>query len=83
MENSIIVYKDYGTIKFDIKTIMNKKNISITQMIKRTGLHNQVIKRYYNGTIERYDKDVLSKICYILDCKLSDIMYYEQPKNDK
>ena len=78
-ENSVIIYRDYGTIRFDIKTIMDKKNITLTQMTKRTGLHNQVVKRYYNGTVERYDKDVLSKICFILECELNDIMYYEKP----
>ena len=79
--NSIIIYKDYGTIKFDVKAIMDSKNITITQMTKRTGLHSQVVKRYYNGTVERYDKDVLSKFCYVLDCELNDIMYYEKSKD--
>lgn len=81
LENSVIVYRDYGTIKFDIKSLMDKKDISVTQMAKRTGLHTQVIKRYYEGNAERYDKEVLSKFCFILDCNLDDIMFYEKPKN--
>ena len=60
--DSIIVYKNYGEIKFDIKTIMDKKGITINQIVKKTGLHHQIIKRYYNGTIVRFDKDVLSKL---------------------
>ena len=39
MESSIIVYVDYGKIKVDIKSIMKKRNISRTQLAKRTGLH--------------------------------------------
>ena len=77
MDNSIIVYRDYG----DIKSIMNKKGISINQVVKKTGLHHKVIHRYYDGTAVRYDKDVLSKLCFVLDCNLNDIMYYEKPKN--
>lgn len=61
---------------------MEKKGITITQVVKKTGLHHQVIKRYYNRTVERFDKDVLSKLCYVIDCDLNDIMYYEKPKND-
>ena len=57
MNDSIFVYKDYGNIKFDIKSIMDRKNISVNQIVKKTGLHHQVIRRYYDGTIVRYDKD--------------------------
>lgn len=79
MDNSIIVYRDYGNIKFDIKTIMDKKGITISQVAKKTGLHHQVIKRYYNSDVERFDKDVLSKLCFVVGCDLKDIMYYEKP----
>ena len=77
-ENSIIMYRDYGEIILDIKTIMDKKRITINQVVKRTGLHHQVVERYYNSTITRIDKDVLSKLCFVLDCKLEDIMYYKK-----
>ena len=79
--DSIIVYKDYGDIKFDIKTIMDKKGITINQIVKKTGLHHQVIRRYYEGTAVRYDKDVLSKLCFVIGCELKDIMYYQKPEN--
>lgn len=80
MDNSIIIYRDYGDIKFDIKSIMNKKGISINQIVKKTGLHHKVVHRYYDGTAVRYDKDVLSKLCFVLECNLNDIMYYDKPK---
>lgn len=78
--DSIIVYKDYGNIKFDIKTIMDQKGITINQIVKKTGLHHQVVKRYYDGTVIRYDKDVLSRLCFVIGCELNDIMYYQKPK---
>lgn len=79
MDNSIIVYRDYGDIIFDIKTIMDKKKITINQIVKKTGLHHQVVRRYYDATIERYDKDVLARICFVIGCDLNDIMYYKKP----
>jgi len=79
--DSIIIYKDYGDIKFDIKTIMDKKGITVNQVVKKTGLHHQVIRRYYEGTVVRYDKDVLSKLCFVIGCELNDIMYYQKPEN--
>ena len=54
------MYRDYGDIVFDIKKVMDEKAITINQIVKKTGLHHQVVRRYYEGTITRYDKDVLS-----------------------
>lgn len=74
---SIIMYKDYGDIIFDITTVMDKKGITVSQVVKKTGLHHKVVRRYYDGTVIRYDKDVLSKLCFVLGCDLKDIMYYQ------
>ncbi|MGN1301843.1 MAG: helix-turn-helix domain-containing protein [Clostridia bacterium] len=81
MDDSVLTYKDYGDIAFDIKSIMDKKGFTVTGMVKRTGLHHRVIRKYYEGTAVRYDKEVLAKLCYVLGCELSDIMYYKKPKN--
>ncbi len=79
MENSIIIYRDYGNIKLDIKSIMDKNNISISHIVKQTGLHHRVVRKYYEGNITRYDKEVLSKFCFVLNCDLSDILKYQKP----
>jgi len=79
--DSIITYIDYGEIVYDIKRIMKKKNLTKNQIVKKTGLHHQVVERYMSGTVVRFDKDILAKLCYILDCDLQEIMYYSKPKN--
>lgn len=78
--DSIIMYKEYGEIIFDIKSIMDKKGITISQVVKKTGLHHKVVRRYYEGEVTRYDKEVLSKLCFVIGCNLNDIMSYQKPK---
>lgn len=80
--SSIVVYVEYGSMHFDIKKMMKKRKMTKTQLAKRTGLHHQIIDRYYNNNVTRYYKDVLAKLCFILDCSLSDILYYEKPKKN-
>ena len=78
--DSIITYIDYGYIKYDIKPIMKKKNLSKNQIVKKTGLHHQVIERYMNDSVTRFDREVLAKLCYVLDCDLDEIITYVKPK---
>lgn len=81
-DSSIVVYVEYGSMHFDIKTIMRKRKMTKTQLARKSGLHHQIIDRYYSGNVTRFDKEVLAKLCYILDCTLNDILYYEKPKKD-
>ena len=82
MKNSdgIVTYKDYGYIKYNMKAIMKKKRLTKSQIVKRTGLHHQIIERYMNDTIIRFDRDILAKLCYVLDCDLDEMICYVRPK---
>ena len=80
MDDSVLMYRDYGEIVFDLKSIMDKKGYTVNYVVRRTGLHHQIVRRYYEGTALRYDKEILAKICYVIDCDLEDIMYYKRPK---
>lgn len=78
--NSIITYIDYGYILYDIKSVMKKRNLTKNQIVKKTGLHHQVIERYMSDSVTRFDRDVLAKLCYVLDCSLEEIITYVGPK---
>lgn len=76
----VITYVDYGRIVFNIKVIMKKKNLTKSKIARNTGLHHLVVERYIKGESVKYDKEVLAKLCFVLDCELQDIMYYVRPK---
>ena len=76
----IVELKNYGKVEIKLRTIMDKKNISIYKLSKLTNLKHSTIKGYYNNApITRVDLDVLSKLCYVLDCKIEDILEYKYP----
>ena len=76
----IVELKNYGKVEIKLKTIMDKKNISIYQLSKLTSLKHSTVKNYYNNCpITRVDLDVVSKLCYVLDCKIQDILEYKYP----
>lgn len=76
MSDGIFILKNYGKVKIDIKTIMKKKNITRNKLSDLTGATYNVINRYYNGDISRIDLDVLARICFVLECNISDILKY-------
>lgn len=67
---------DYGKIKIRLKEIMDRKQISRNQLAKTTNTRFEVINKWYNGSVERMDCDVLARLCYSLDCSVEDIIEY-------
>ena len=76
----IVELKNYGKVEIKLKTIMDKKNISVYQLSQLASLKHSTVKSYYNNCpITRVDLDVISKMCYVLDCKIEDIFEYVYP----
>lgn len=80
-EMQIFIMKDYGKIILKLAEKMDGRNISRNKLAKLIGCKFDVIDRYYNGTsVERVDLDILAKICYVLQCGVSDLIEYIPPK---
>ena len=77
--NSIIDIKEYGRIKIKLSEVMDQKGITRNKMRTLTGVKYEVIDRYYKASnVERVDLDFLAKACYVLNCKVEDILEYEE-----
>ena len=60
--------------------LLKEKNISINKLMKDTNTDFKVIKRIMTGELVRFDIFVIARLCDYLDCKITDIIEYEQNK---
>lgn len=73
--------EDYGKINVKLAELLKRCGITRNRLSTLTGVKYDVICRYFaNDTIYKVDLDVLSKICFVLDCKIEDILEYEPPE---
>jgi putative transcriptional regulator len=77
---SIFFDVDYGTIRIKLDDIMNKREISTYEISSKANVRFQTIQNLRKNTSSRIDFEVLSKICYALNCNVEDIIEYV-PKN--
>jgi len=69
----------FGHFENTIQKYMERHKISKYKLLKRGNLQQKQMQAYYNGLIQRPDLAVLARICYALDCQLSDIIKYIPP----
>ena len=83
--NEIVQYNvvDYGCIKVKLADMMQRRGITRNRLRTLTGIKYDVIDRYYKGiNVTMADLDFLAKVCYVLDCKIEDLLEYEPPCRD-
>lgn len=80
---SIVSYHiyDYGSVKLKLAEMMTKRNITRNRLHTLTGIKNDVIDRYYKAdNVMMVDLDFLAKVCFVLNCKIDDLIEYEGPE---
>lgn len=74
--------QEFGSIKLHLKELMEKQNLSLSKLSFRAEMQRTQLKHYYDGSIQRLDMAVLSRLCYALKCDLNDLIEYIPPTKD-
>ena len=67
-------------MKVKLAEMLDQRGITRNRLRTLTGVKYDVIDRYYKGIhIEMADLDFLAKVCYVLECEISDLLEYRKP----
>lgn len=82
---SIVTYRigEYGKVIVKLSDVMKAHNVTRNRLATLTGSKYSIVDRYYKGNqIERFDLDFLARICYVLDCRVEDLLEYQKPEEN-
>jgi DNA-binding Xre family transcriptional regulator len=68
------------------KRMKEKRNIPLTEVAKTTGIARRTLYAWQNNNIDRFDTDVIEKLCQYFGVRLSDLLEYipvEDPPKKK
>ena len=74
---------EYGTIRVKLADILKEQNISINKLAFRAEMQRTQLKSYIHNDIQRLDIAILSRLCYALNCDLTDLLEYIPPQSKK
>ncbi len=70
----------YGKVKLNIAAIMDAEGISINHLAVLANLERIQVKAYRDNTVQRLDRDIIARLCWALDCDISDLITYIPPE---
>ena len=82
MNNLVYVLEDFGKIDIRLKELLNKKGISRNKLCNMMGSNYDLITRYYTNRVTRVDLEIIAKICFVLDCNITDVLEYSKGHKD-
>lgn len=71
---------EFGTVYLDLENLIKKKEISKTQLSYKAEISHTQINRFCRGDATRIDFATIARLCFALDCNISDLIKYEPPK---
>lgn len=77
---SVISINDYGRIKINLNELIEKRGIKRNALAKAVNTRFEVIDKWCKNKVEKLDMDILARICFVLDCEISDIIEYEEKR---
>lgn len=70
---------DYGHIRIKLADLMKEQKVSISKLAFRSEMQRTQLKSYMREDIARVDLAVLSRLCYALQCDITEILEYIPP----
>ncbi len=70
---------EYGEIKIHLAELLDEREISLNQLSFRAEMQRTQLRNYRDNKIQRLDIDILKRLCYVLDCDLTDLVEYIPP----
>ncbi len=78
MKKLMYLNNNYGHISIALKTIMDEKGVTRNELARAINTRFEVVNKWYNGTLEKMDTDILARICFALECLPEDIIRYDK-----
>lgn len=71
--------KAFGNVKIRLEEAIQASGMSKNYVMNRAYMQRTQLNTYCRGDIQRVDLAILSRLCYALDCSISDILEYVPP----
>ena len=72
---------DYGEVYINLDKILAEKKITYNRLANSIGTDFDLVSRYAKNKIVRTDLNILARMCYVLDCDVSDLLIYRAKKD--
>ena len=65
-----------GEIRVKLDELIEDRNVSMNQLSFRAEMQRSQLRKYRDNNVQRLDIDILKRLCYVLECDLTELLEY-------
>ena len=73
----IMTMREYGQVHIRLRELLEQRGMKRNELAKAAGTRFEVVNKWYQGHVEKLDTDVLARFCFVLGCRVEDLIQYE------
>jgi putative transcriptional regulator len=77
--NTVLTFREYGKVRVRLKDVLDARGMSRNELARAANTRFEVVDKWYRGSLEKIDADILARFCFILHCQIGDLLSYEEP----
>lgn len=70
---------NFGHVTLNLEEVIKKRGISKTQLSYKAEISHTQINRFCKNDVARIDLNTIARLCYVLNCDITDLLKYEPP----
>lgn len=78
-----MIDEHFGHIEIKLDQLIKERKISKNKVANLAQMQRTQLTNYCRGNIQRVDLAILSRLCYALNCSVSDILEYVPNEENK
>lgn len=72
--------EEFGHVSLNLENLIENKRISKNKLAQKAEVSYTQLTKFCKNEISRIDLNTIARLCYVLDCDISDLLKYEKPK---
>ena len=61
-----------------LREILEQKNIKRNELARAANTRFEVVDKWFRDDVEKIDADVLARFCFVLGCRIEDLLEYQE-----
>lgn len=75
-EYGVMRMQEYGCVTLKLRQVMEERGISRNRLARLINTRYEVIDKWYKGSVEKLDLDILARLCFVLHCQVGELLEY-------
>lgn len=70
---------NFGHVSLNLEEVIKERGMSKTQLSYKAEISHTQINRFCKNDVARIDLNTIARLCYVLNCDITDLLKYEPP----